>query len=75
MRLPGLYRMSKDGVYPSSVSSFSFWMILSSKWPDPIRFWEVEVACCSIGVVRGVVQVIQNWNTGIPNPTRNSRLG
>ena len=34
-----------------------------------------KVACLSIGVVRGVVQVVQHWFTGIPNPTRSSRLG
>ena len=28
----------------------------------------VEVACCSIGMVHGAVQVIQNLFTGIPNP-------
>ena len=30
---------------------------------------------CSIAVVCGVVQVVQNWFTGIPNPSRGSRLG
>ena len=28
-----------------------------------IQFWGVEVARCSIGVVRGAVQVVQNWFT------------
>ena len=28
----------------------------------------VEVEFCSIGVVCGVVQVVQNWFTGISNP-------
>ena len=58
--------MSKDGDYSSNVPSFPFRMILSSKWPDRFRFWEVEVARCSIGVVCSVVQVIQNWFIGIP---------
>ena len=66
-------------VYPSSVSSSypvpSFLGMSSSKrhFPDPIL--GVEVALCSIGVVRGVVQLVQNWFTGIPNPSRSSRLG
>ena len=34
-----------------------------------------KVTLFSIGVVRGVVQVVQYWFTGIPNPTRRSRLG
>ena len=42
MRSLHLYRMSKDGVYQSSVPSFCFWEMSSSKWPDPIQIWEVE---------------------------------
>ena len=55
-------------------SLLPFWKISSSKRPvsDPLG---VEVAHCSIGVVRGVVQVIQNWFTGNPNPTRSMSLG
>ena len=38
-----------------------------------------EEALCSIvvdrGVVSGVVQEVQNWFTGIPNPTRSLKLG
>ena len=32
----------------------------------------VELVLCSTGVVIGVGQVVQNWFTGIPNPTRSS---
>ena len=46
----------------------------SSKRPVPDPFMWVEVDRCSIGVVQGVVHVVQNWFTGIPNPTRSSRL-
>ena len=66
--------MIEDGVYLSSVPSFLSGLS-SSKWlvPDPIL--EVEVAFCSIGIILGVVQVVQNWFiTGTPNPTRSSRL-
>ena len=75
MRLSGVYRMSKDGDYTYSVSSYHFLRMSISKRsvPDPIL--GVEVARCSIGVVRGVVQVVQNWFTGIKNPTRSLRLG
>ena len=38
-------------------------------------YFEDKVTRFSIGVVRGVVQVVQYWFTGIPNPTRSSRLG
>ena len=65
--------MSEDGVYPSSVPSFL--VIVSSKMPvlDPIL--GVEQVSCSIGAFHGVVQVVQNWFTGITNPSRMSRLG
>ena len=61
--MPGFYRMSEDVVYSYNVPSYPFWGLSSLKRlvPDPIL--EVEVARCSIGVVRGVVQVIQNWFT------------
>ena len=42
--------------------------------PVPDRFVRVEVARPSIGMVHGVVQVVQNWFTGIPNSFRSSRL-
>ena len=52
-----------------------FWVMSpsSSKRPvlDPILGFEVARY---ILVVRGVVQVVQNWFTGIPNPTRSLRL-
>ena len=35
----------------------------------------VELALCSTWIVIGVGQVVQNWFTGIPNPTRSSGLG
>ena len=50
--------MSVDGVYPSKFL-FSFLGMSSSKRPEPDSILGVEVARCSIGVVRGVVQVIQ----------------
>ena len=40
---------------------------------DPIL--GVEVAGSNNGEVRGAVQVVQNWFTGIPNPSRSSSLG
>ena len=52
-----------------------FWLMSSSKRTVPDPTLADKVARCSIGVVRGVVQVVQNWFTGIPNPTRRSRLG
>ena len=66
--------MSEDGVYPSSFL-LPFWRMSSSKRPVPDPILGVEVALCSIGVVRGVVQLVQNWFTGIPNPSLSSRLG
>ena len=67
--------MSEDGVYPSSVPSFLSVDVEYQVARSISNFGKIEVARCSIGVVRGVVQVIQNWFTGIPNPTRSSRLG
>ena len=69
LRLSGAYRMSEDGVYPSSVPSFRSdveFEVASFK----SNFEIIEVARCSIGVVRGAIQVAQNWFTGIPNPSR-----
>ena len=40
--------------------------------PDPIL--GVEEARCSIGERNGGFQEVQNWFTGIPNPSRSSRL-
>ena len=66
--------MSEDEVNLLSISSFLSGMSSSKQsFPDPIM--GVEVDRCSIGVVRVVVQVFQNCFTGIPNPTRSSRLG
>ena len=73
MRLSGVYRKSEDGVYQPSI--LSFLGMSSSKRPVPDPILGVEVAHCSIGMVRGVVQVVQNWFTGIPNQSRSSRLG
>ena len=66
--------MSEDGVYPivflpSFLGDVEFEAVGSRS-----NFGGFEVNCI-IGVVRGVVQVIQNWFTGILNPTRISRLG
>ena len=51
MNKPGLYQMSDDGVYPSSVPSSPILRIssLMRLVPDPIL--EVEVTHCSIGKV------------------------
>ena len=61
--------MSEDGVYPSSVPSF-----LGDVEFEVARlrsnFEIIEVALCSIVVVRGAIQVTQNWFTGVPNPSR-----
>ena len=59
--------MSEDGVYPSSVPSFLGDVEFERPVSDPIL--GVEVACRSIMEVRGVIQVVQNWFTGIPNPS------
>ena len=75
MRLPGLYRMSEDGVYVSSVPSCTFSGNFEFEAARSRSDFGIEVAGCSIGVVRGVVQVIQNWFTGNPNLTRSLRLG
>ena len=75
MSLLFLYLRIEEGVYPSSVPSCLFLRMSSSKRPDPDIILGFEVIRCSIGVVRCVVQVIQNWFTGITIPTRSSRLG
>ena len=64
MRLPDFYRMSKVGSIRRLFLP-SFLGISSSKRlvPDPIL--GVEEARCSIGDSNGVVQVVQNWFTGI----------
>ena len=59
MSLPGLYRMSEDGVYPSSVPSSPLWGLSNMKQPVPDPILGVEVVRCSIGAVRGVVQVVK----------------
>ena len=51
-------------------SFFSFWELSNSKRPVPDPILGVEVDLFSIGVVLDVAQVIQNWFTGIPNPSR-----
>ena len=72
MRLSGVNRMREDGVYPSCVPSFLYGGCRVQVGMFQIQFFWVEVVSCSIGVVRGVVQVVQNWFTGIPNPARSS---
>ena len=66
--------MSEDIVYPSSVHSFLS-RDVEYQAARSISNFGVEVARCSIEVVRGVVQVSKNWFTGTPNPNRSSRLG
>ena len=47
-----------------------------SLWEARSKYnFEVEVVRCSIGEVRGVIQLVQNWFTGISNPSRISSLG
>ena len=74
-RLPGFYRMNEDGVYPTSVPFCPFWGNSVSRGQFKIQFLVVEMALCSIEVVRGVVQVVQNWFTGIRIRPESSRLG
>ena len=38
------------------------------------NFGRVEVVRCSIGEVLGVIQMVQYWFTGIPNPSKSSWL-
>ena len=72
IRLLDIYQMSEDGVYLSSIPSFLG--MSSSKRPVPDPILGLEVARCSNGMVRGVVQLVQNWFAGIPNPIRSLRL-
>ena len=51
--------MSEYGVYPSSVPYFLGDVEFKVAVPDPDLV--VEVTRCNIVVVRGVVQVVQNW--------------
>ena len=75
IELPGFYRMSEDGVYPTSVPFCPLWGNSVSRGQVKIQFLVVEMALCSIGVVRGVVQVVQNWFYGIRIRPESSRLG
>ena len=75
MRLSGLYRMSEDVIYPSSVLTCLFCGMWSSIQPNTEPIFCVEEARFSIVVVRSVVQRVQNWFTGISFPSRRSRLG
>ena len=67
--------MSEDGVYPSSVSSF-----LSGGCRVRSGIFQIQY-CASMWPVIALGWFIvkskwfQNWFTGIPNPTRSSRLG
>ena len=70
-----VYRMNEDVVFSSSVPSCPFWWKSSFKTKVPYPILMVEVVFCSILVVRGIVQVVQNWFIGIPNPSRSSMLG
>ena len=55
-------------------TSCHLWKMSSSKLEYKDQIMGVDLARCSIGEVRGVVQVFQNLFTGIPNPYRSSRL-
>ena len=75
MMLPVLYRMSKDGVNPAIIHSFSFWGISSSKRPvlDPILI----PRCLVVDLILFVEW--SEWSKiGLQaylNPTRNYKLG
>ena len=73
IKLPGLYQMSEDGVYPSSVPSCPYWGIKEFEDDSSRSNVVVDVSRSSIGVVLCVNHVVQNWFKGIPNPTRSSR--
>ena len=60
---------------PNATTSYLEHHNVESKKPVPDPILGVEVARCSIGVVRGVVQVVQNWFTGIRIRPESSRLG
>ena len=66
--------MSKDGVYLSSIHLMSFMEDVEFEVEYKDQIMGVDMARCSIGEFRGVVQVFQNLFTGIPNPYRSSRL-
>ena len=51
-------------------SFLPFWGLSSSKLPVPNPILGIEVERYVIVVVRGVIQVVQNWFTGIPNLTK-----
>ena len=69
MSWPGLYWMSEDIVYPSSVPSCPFWDAKLEAILSRSNFARVEVARCIIGEFCGVVQVVQYWFTESPNPS------
>ena len=76
MRLSGVNRMSEDGVHLSSVPSFLGDVSVEFEAArSRSNCGKSEVARCSIGVIRGVVQVIQNCFIGIPNLSRSLGLG
>ena len=72
MRFEGVYRMSEKGVLPKCFFLSGGYRARSGAFLDPIL--GIEVALCSIGVFRGVFQVVQNWFTGISNPMGDSML-
>ena len=74
MKFSGVYRMSDDGVYLSSVPYFLSGYV-EFEAARSISNFGVDLARCSIGVVRGVFQVGLIWFTGISNSLRISRLG
>ena len=64
--------MSEDGVYPSSVPSFLGNVEFEGPVLDSILVFDGSFEDL---VVHGVVQVVQNCFTEIPNQSRCSRLG
>ena len=64
----------EDGVYQSSVLFFLLGDVEFEVARSRSNFVG-RVGSCVIEEIRGVVQVVQNWFIGIPNPHRISNLG
>ena len=62
-------------LYSPIISSYHFYRMASSRRSVPVSTLGIEDACCSIVDVHVVIQVVQNWFTGIRIQSRVSRLG
>ena len=51
--LPGFYRMSKNGFYPSSIQFLAFMNMSSSKWNIKIKLW--GLICLDVALGKYVV--------------------